>query len=273
MSIFGRKTEKEIIDDLFTSTLQHPLGFATVGAKMSVKTEPEEWVWVEGFKGTDKDMKCRDYQFELNKQASMPEGAEIRECQSGFHLCLKLKDVFGYYDLCNGNRFFKVRALVRAKDVGLSHEKLMSMSTSLFESNKAKLTSKSIIFLEEIGIDDIFDTYVQRDLNCSECAGWTAEDKELARQKNIRFVRDMHLVAELKAFGFSEAFAEYAVANDYYHYAKAAGSQEGLSMDMKVLTMFKFKEDHDGQYRMAMERSSYVTTCDYSAPTRSGRRW
>lgn len=272
MSIFGRKTEKDILNEAFTSTLNQPLGFATVDTKMSVKTEPEEWVWVEGFKGTNKDMKCRDYQFELNKQANMPEGAEIRECQSGFHLCLKLGDVFSYYGVENGNRFFKVRALVRAKDIGLNHEKMMSMSTSLFESEKDKLTSKSIIFLEEIGIDDIFTAYMRKYPFWEACAGWTTEEKELGRQKSLNFIVSLKKVAELEALGFSKPFAEYAVANDYYHYAKAAGSQEGLGMDMKVLTMFKFKEDHDEQYRMAMAQSSYGVTYDPNTGLFSTRR-
>lgn len=25
----------------------------------------EEWIWIDGFKGTDSDMKCRDYQFRI----------------------------------------------------------------------------------------------------------------------------------------------------------------------------------------------------------------
>ena len=32
------------------------------------KKESEEWVWVNGYKGTDKDMKCRDFQYEMHKQ-------------------------------------------------------------------------------------------------------------------------------------------------------------------------------------------------------------
>lgn len=73
----------------------------------------EEWVWVTGYKGTDKDMKCRDYQYEMNKQHDMPEGSEIDICRSGFHFCDKPEDVFRYYRAERGNRFFEVKALVR----------------------------------------------------------------------------------------------------------------------------------------------------------------
>lgn len=37
-------------------------------AKKTTETE-EEWVWVDGFKGTDKDMRCRDFQYELGKRS------------------------------------------------------------------------------------------------------------------------------------------------------------------------------------------------------------
>ena len=80
-------------------------------------SEPEEeWIWVEGYKGTDKDMKCRDFQYGLGVQYDMPEDQEIQECESGFHLCLYLSDVFHYYEVGCGNRFFKVKALVRKVD-------------------------------------------------------------------------------------------------------------------------------------------------------------
>lgn len=34
----------------------------------------EKWIWVDGYKGTDKDMKCRGYQYEFGKQFDIPEG-------------------------------------------------------------------------------------------------------------------------------------------------------------------------------------------------------
>ena len=68
--------------------------------------EEKEWIWVEGYKGTDKDMKCRDFQFEIGKEYSVLKDEEPVMCEKGFHLCLKLSDVFTYYDICNNNRFF-----------------------------------------------------------------------------------------------------------------------------------------------------------------------
>lgn len=59
-----------------------------------LKTPEEEWVWVTGYKGTDRDMKCKnDCQFEIGKKFDMPEGEDAVLCDSGFHFCPKLKDV------------------------------------------------------------------------------------------------------------------------------------------------------------------------------------
>lgn len=48
------------------------------------------------FKGFDKDLKCRDFQYEVGKTYSIPEKPEV--CKRGFHCCTKLSDVFCYYE-------------------------------------------------------------------------------------------------------------------------------------------------------------------------------
>lgn len=47
------------------------------------------------FKGFDKDLGCRDFQYVVGKTYSMPEKPEV--CVKGFHCCTKLSDVFLYY--------------------------------------------------------------------------------------------------------------------------------------------------------------------------------
>lgn len=56
------------------------------------------------YKGTDKDMKCRGFQFDLGKEY-VEEEAEL--CVKGFHGCEYPLDVFAYYGPAD-SRFFEV---------------------------------------------------------------------------------------------------------------------------------------------------------------------
>ena len=60
-----------------------------------------------GFKATDKDMKCRGFQFELGKWYEV-EG-ELALCGNGFHFCDYWSGVWAYYS-DPGSRVFKIEA-------------------------------------------------------------------------------------------------------------------------------------------------------------------
>ena len=49
---------------------------------------------IKAYKGFNKDMTCRGFQFEEGKEYE-EERAEL--CRSGFHACERPLDVFGYY--------------------------------------------------------------------------------------------------------------------------------------------------------------------------------
>ena len=59
------------------------------------------------YKGFDKNLCCRGYQYEVGKEYHA-EG-EINACKNGIHACPNPNDLFAYYAPNEGNRYCKVR--------------------------------------------------------------------------------------------------------------------------------------------------------------------
>ena len=64
-----------------------------------------------GYKGFDKNLKCRGFQYEIGK--TFEEDVEPKCCERGLHFCELPLDVLNYYNYSpiNGSRFAKVEAL------------------------------------------------------------------------------------------------------------------------------------------------------------------
>ena len=60
---------------------------------------------VIAYKGFNKDLTCRGFQYEIGKEY---EEQEVSVCKSGFHACENPLDVLDYYDDMLNNRFCKV---------------------------------------------------------------------------------------------------------------------------------------------------------------------
>ena len=94
------------------------------------------------YKGFDKDLKCRDFQYEIGKTY---EESNAKLCESGFHACERPLDVFSYYAPSKMSRYCEVD--------------LDDMSDQM--SNNSKRCGKKIAVKAEIGIAGLVSAQIQ----------------------------------------------------------------------------------------------------------------
>ena len=68
-------------------------------------TEGED---MKAYKGFNKDLKCRDFQYEVGK--TYTHKGDLRLCNSGFHIVENPLDALSYYSAARGNRYAEVEA-------------------------------------------------------------------------------------------------------------------------------------------------------------------
>ena len=208
-------------------------------------TPEDEWIWVEGYKGTDKNMCCRDFQYSMNKIFIHNDEEEpIELCESGFHLCLELEHCFDYYDITDENIFFRVKALVKKKDLNnleeLKKDDYTHYSMWDFYNKDSKIVAKEIEFIEEIKYSDIrIINYIKRNYS------WIETDNEVENIINnkeydhIKFLNEKFTL-KMKELKFSDTYIiiksnELNIDNLQKFYEKAkALSDEKISKDMLI---------------------------------------
>ena len=97
----------------------------------------EKETTIIGYKGFDKNLQCRGFQYEVGKEYECKD--PIKLCNSGFHFCENPQEVLGYYSAGNGNRF----AIVEAS--GVSDER----------GNDSKRVAKKLEVKAEISVFEL----------------------------------------------------------------------------------------------------------------------
>ena len=102
-----------------------------------------------GYKGFDKDFKCKDFQYEVGKEYE--HDGKVKLCRSGFHFCENPQGVFVHYAPGNGNRF----AIVEADEVSDERE-----NDSKRVAKKLKIKSEiSVLEMCRIAVDVFFENF------------------------------------------------------------------------------------------------------------------
>ena len=96
------------------------------------------------YKGTDKNMQCRGYQYEIGK-TEKADGA-IRCGDKGFHSCEAPFDVLRYYPIQDGNRYFSAEA---------------SGEIDRTNANDSKIASSELTIKSEIGLTGLIKAQIE----------------------------------------------------------------------------------------------------------------
>ena len=125
---------------------------------------------IHGFKGFDKDLKCRGFQYEIGKDYEQ-EG-EVKCCERGFHFCENPFDVFRYYSPTD-SRYCEVEGY------GIADK----------ANDDSKVATSHIHILAEIGLNGLIKDGVKfildkvnykeaKSTNTGDCSAATVEGKE-----------------------------------------------------------------------------------------------
>lgn len=206
------------------------------------KKEKDKWVWVEGYKGINNNLTCKDYQYKLNK-IHIYEG-NIQQCINGFHFCLTLRDVFNYYSLGRSNRYFKVEALVREKDlktiesIGGNYAIYPNHALCHFPTD-SKMVAKQIVFLEEVN----FEHEIMKDtINRISPLVKTKEDYNYYNEKGKMKFHEYKFKNTMEKLGFSKAYSQVKFddlikkkesIHNFINTVKAY-VEEGISKDLMI---------------------------------------
>ena len=97
---------------------------------------------IKSYKGMDKDMRCRGFQYEVGKTY---ETEHAVACECGFHACESPLDVLNYYPPCDGNRYFAVK----------------QSGTLSRKDDDSKVASTKLTIGAEIGIPGLAKAHVE----------------------------------------------------------------------------------------------------------------
>ena len=108
---------------------------------------------IVAYKGFDKNLCCRGYQYEVGKEYHAD--GDIKACGNGFHACPNPNDLFAYYAPNDSNRYCKVRLWGDVDD-----------------SESDKIAASDIEIIEEMSIMEVANAkriYTETNAEDKEC--------------------------------------------------------------------------------------------------------
>ena len=156
-----------------------------------------------GFKGFDKDLKCRGFQYKVGKTYDLK--GEVECCKRGFHFCENPLEVFYYYTP-NNSRFCQV-------------EGGGSVDTSKIDS---KVATSHIHISEEIGLNGLIDAGLKYILNKVEL---NHKKDQTTREKSVASTtRDQSAAICTGSYSSATSTGNYSVSTNSGHQSLATST-------------------------------------------------
>ena len=127
---------------------------------------------MKGYKGFDKNWKCRDMQYEVGKTY---EEAEARLCNKGLHFCENPFDVFSYYSPENQSRYAVVEAENVTDEKDSDTKRVAKKLTIKTELNLIGIVKAGMEYIKEhINVEKIKEKAFDRSTAATSGNGSTA---------------------------------------------------------------------------------------------------
>ena len=152
---------------------------------------------IKSYKGFDKDLQCRGFQYEVGKEYDMD--GEIKCCNRGFHACKSPLEVWDYYDMLN-SRFAEVEQSGKIDE----------------EEKSTKICSSRIKIKAELKLADIINIGVE----------WLKDITSPSKVKTDGALNDNGDI--MKKIGSSGDYAKIGSSGDY---AKIGSSGYSAKID------------------------------------------
>ena len=172
------------------------------------------------YKGFDKDLKCRDFQYEIGKKY---EEKEAKACEKGFHACANPLNVLQYYPPCHENRYCEVE---QDGDFSENGDDSKIASTKIEISNEISLEELIQAAMDKSGESEIYSVNTG-DHTVAE----NAENCSIALNKGCGSIATnaghYSLATTIKSFTIAANTGDYSVAWGQEAHSIAANIGEG----------------------------------------------
>ena len=187
---------------------------------------------IKSYKGFDKNLKCRDFQYEIGKEYEMD--GEIRVCKRGFHACESPFEVFDHYSMI-GSRFCEVE-----QDGNISKEdrgtKICSSKIKIkAELKLADMINLGVEWLKEITSPEKIKTSIKDNSSGNYAQiGSSGDDAKIGSSGNYAQIGSSGNYAQIGSSGYGAKIGSsgnYAQIGSSGDYAQIGSSGDDAKID------------------------------------------